>query len=80
MSNYHNERWLIKSVSGFLLTAGGIFFMYYCLTHFGRIRWETYGLISGFGVAIGVFLISSAAVHKVKADLIKKQKLKQQSG
>ena len=80
MSNYHFERWLYKTVLGFLLVAGGIFFMYYSLSHFMRKDWILYGLICSLAVAIGVYILSSAAVNKVKSDIIKKQKLKQQSG
>ena len=80
MSNYHFERWLYKTVLGFLLVAGGIFFMYYSLSHFMRKDWILYGLICSLAIAIGVYILSSAAVNKVKSDIIKKQKLKQQSG
>ena len=78
MSNYHFERWLYKSILGFLLVAGGVFFMYYALTHI-RGNWVLYASICGAGVAIGALLSSSAAVNKVKSDMIKKQKQKQQS-
>ena len=80
MGNHHLERWIYKTVIGFLLVAGGIFFMYYSLSHFMRKDWILYGLISSLAVAIGVYFLSSAAVNKVKSDIIKKQKLKQQSG
>ena len=80
MGNHHLERWIYKTVIGFLLVAGGIFYMYYSLSHFMRKDWILYGLISSLAVAIGVYFLSSAAVNKVKSDIIKKQKLKQQSG
>lgn len=80
MGNYHLERWIYKSVTGFLLIAGGIFFMYYSLTHFGRDNWIMYGLICSSAVSIGAYLLGSGAVNKVKSDMIKKQKIKQQSG
>ena len=79
MSNYHFERWLYKTVFGFFLVAGGIFCMYYFLSHFMRKDWILYGLICSAGIGIGVYLLSSAAVNKVKSDMIKKQKVKQQS-
>jgi hypothetical protein len=80
MGNYHLERWIYKTVIGFLLVAGGIFFMYYSLSHLLRDDWILYGLICSAGIAIGVYLLCSGAVNKVKGDMIKKQKLKQQSG
>lgn len=81
MSNSHYEKWVLKVPIGFLLIAGGIFFMYYSLTlPEVNENWITYGLISAISVAIGAILLSSAAVNKMKSDLIKKQKIKQQSG
>jgi len=80
MSNYHFERWIYKTVFGFLLVAGGIFFMYYSLSHFVRANWVLHSLICSLGISIGVYLLSSGAINKVKSDMIKKQKVKQQSG
>ena len=79
MSNYHLEKWIYKTILGFLLVAGAIFFMYYSLTHEGRNNWLLYGLICSIGCAIGVYFLSSAAVNKVKSDMIRKQKMRQQS-
>ena len=81
MSNAHYEKWFLKLPIGFLLIAGGIFFMYYSLTlPKASENWIFFGLISAISVAIGAILLSSAAVNKMKSDLIKKQKIKQQSG
>ena len=79
MSNYHFEKWLYKTILGFLLVAGSIFFMYYQISHEGRDNWIMFGLICAIGGAIGVYLLSSAAINKVKSDMIKKQKMRQQS-
>ncbi len=81
MSNSHYEKWFIKVPIGFLLVAGGIFFMYYSL-RLPEVKdhWITYGLVSAISVALGALLLSSAAINKMKSDLIKKQKIKQQSG
>lgn len=80
MSSSHYDKWFFKTPAGFLLVAGGIFFMYYSILHLSKDKWIEFGLISAFAVAIGVLLLCSAAIHKMKADLMKKQKLKQQSG
>lgn len=80
MANYHFEKWLFKTILGCLLIAGAIFFMYYALSHFYRDNWVWYGSACTGGVVIGAYLLSSGAVNKVKSDMIKKQKLKQQSG
>ena len=62
------------------MIAGGIFFMYYSIINNEKEKWILYGLICGVGIALGVFLLSTAAVNKVKSDLIKKQKIKELSG
>ena len=80
MSNYHFEKWLYKTILGFLLVTGGIFFMYYALTHFYRDNWILFASVCAGGVGIGTYLLSSGAINKMKSDMIKKQKQKQQSG
>jgi len=80
MSDRHYEKWFFKSIIGFLLTGGGVFFMYYSVTFLeAEEMWVYYALISGLSVAAGVLFLSNAAVHKMKSDLIKKQRLKQQA-
>jgi protein-S-isoprenylcysteine O-methyltransferase Ste14 len=77
MSIYHFEKWLYKTILGFILVAGGVFFMYYSLSHFVRDDWILYGSICSAAVGIGTYLLSSGAINKVKSDIIKKQKAKQ---
>ena len=78
MSNYHLEKYYYKTILGLLLVAGAIFYMYYSLTHESRDNWILYGSICSVGGATGVYLLSSAAINKVKSDIIKKQKMRQQ--
>jgi hypothetical protein len=55
--------------------------MYYSLTlPQAAENWIFFGLVSAIPVGIGAILLSSAAVNKMKSDLMKKQKIKQQSG
>ena len=77
MSNYHFEKWLYKTVIGILLVIGGVFFMYYSLTHFYRDNWVLLASVCSAAVGIGAYLLGSAAVNKVKSDIIRKQKMKQ---
>ena len=80
MSDRHYEKWFFKSLIGILLIGGGIFFMYYTISFLDpEEKWVYYALACGLSIAIGAFLLSSGAVHKMKSDLIKKQKLRQQS-
>jgi hypothetical protein len=81
MSNYHYERWLLKIIMSFLLIAGSLFFMYYSFTFLKfKENWVLFGLITSLSAGIGALLLSSATINKVKSDLIKKQKVRQQSG
>ena len=79
MSNYHLEKWIYKTVLGFLLVSGAIFFMYYQISHHGRENWILFGSICAVSGGIGAYLLSSGAVNKVKSDMIRKQKMKNQS-
>lgn len=82
MANHHYEKWIIKAPVGFLLIGGGVFFMYYSLTQLGgslKETWVYFGLSSAVAISIGVFILCVAFVHKIKSDLIKKTKLKNQS-
>ncbi len=77
MSNSHYERWIVKAPVGLAFIAGGVFFMYYSLTQLEwKGRWIMYGLISSAAISIGVFMLASAFINKMKSDLIKKQKAK----
>ena len=79
MANNHFEKWLLKTPLGFILIAGGVFFIFYSITQLNfREKWVLYGIISSLSIAIGALLLSDAAVHRVKSDLIKKQKNRQQ--
>lgn len=79
MANHHYEKWILKMPIGFLLISGGIYFMYYSLTHLAtKENTEILGLISALSVGVGCLFISSATIHKMKSDLIKKQKARQQ--
>lgn len=55
--------------------------MYYSLTlPEAAENWVIFGLTSGIAIASGALLLSSAAVNKMKSDLIKRQKIRQQTG
>jgi uncharacterized membrane protein HdeD (DUF308 family) len=79
MGNHHYEKWIYKTPLGLLLIAGGIFYMYYSISHLLRDNWILHGIVASVAVAFGAYLLSSAAINKVKADMIKKQKQRQMS-
>jgi bacteriorhodopsin len=80
MGNHHYEKWILKTMIGMLLTAGGVFLMYYAITHSGKIRWVYYGIGCSVIITFGIYMLSTAAINKVKSDMIKRQKQKQQAG
>ena len=80
MSNNHYEKWLLKTPAGVFFIAGGVFFMYYSITQLEwKERWALYGLISAVAVTAGVLLLCSASIHKMKSDLIRKKKARQEA-
>jgi divalent metal cation (Fe/Co/Zn/Cd) transporter len=80
MSNHHYEKWLLKLLVGIVLIGGGVFFLYYSVTHLHtKDRWVLWGLTSAISITIGALLLSSATIHKVKSDLIRKQKMRHQT-
>ena len=81
MSNHHYEKWVLKLLIGIVLIGGGVVFLYFSITHLhAKDRWVLFGLISAITITVGALLLSIATVHKVKSDLIRKQKTRQQSG
>jgi peptidoglycan/LPS O-acetylase OafA/YrhL len=80
MTNRHREKYLIRLLAGLGLISGGILVIIY--TSFLKNRqqeWYIWGAIAIIVVNSGLVLLGSAFVHKVKADLIRKQKQKDQT-
>jgi divalent metal cation (Fe/Co/Zn/Cd) transporter len=75
MANHHREKYIGKLLTGISLITSGIFLSMYIVQnqelHAGWYYWA-------LGVAIilnsGLVVLCNAFVHKIKADLIRKQK------
>jgi uncharacterized membrane protein HdeD (DUF308 family) len=79
MSNTHEEKYITKLLVGFALITGGILLIFY--TAFERSRkddWYFWGIVASLLINAGLYFFGSAFVHKVKSDLIKRQKVKEQ--
>lgn len=79
MSNNHQERYISKLLFGFSLTTGGILVILYAA--FERTRqedWYFWGVVASILINSGFFMLLSAFVHKMKSDLINRQKLREQ--
>jgi high-affinity Fe2+/Pb2+ permease len=75
MSIKHQRKFVINVLIGLLLTAVGISIIFYaCFTKGYGDDWKLWALITAVLVCTGLLFMSSAIVHKVKADFIRKQK------
>jgi cytochrome c biogenesis protein CcdA len=79
MTNRHKEKYLTRMVAGFILVSGGIVVLSYTsLLKEKQEEWYIGVAASIVLVNSGLLFLCSAIVHKVKADLIRKQKQKDQ--
>lgn len=79
MSNTHQEKYITKLLFGFAFVTAGILLIFY--TAFERARqddWYLWGVIASVTINIGLYFLLNAFIHKVKSDLIRRQKLRDQ--
>lgn len=79
MSNDHGEKFISKLLFGFGLVTAAIFLIYFII--FNKIMkndWYYWGIATAILMNAGLYLLVSAAVHKVKNDLIQRQKIREQ--
>jgi uncharacterized membrane protein len=76
----HKKKFIINLLIGFVLITGGLLVISYL--PFLKTQSEEWYLVT-FAIIIlingGLLFLGSALVHKVKADLIRRQKLKDQN-
>lgn len=76
----HKKKFIINLLIGFVLITGGLLVISYI--PFLKAQSEEWYLVT-FSIIIlingGLLFLGSALVHKVKADLIRRQKLKDQN-
>lgn len=77
MNKKHEKKYTINMLLGFILTTIGIFSIsYVAFTNDPKFDWIFWGALSAFLINAGLLFLGSALVHKVKADLIRKQRQK----
>jgi hypothetical protein len=79
MSNAHQEKYITKLLLGFTFVTAGIFIILYAA--FERTRqddWYFWGLVASVIICTGIYLLLSSFIHKMKSDLIKRQKQREQ--
>jgi uncharacterized membrane protein HdeD (DUF308 family) len=63
---------------GFILINAGILLIMYSANKRASDEWLMWGIVSAAIVTSGLGILGNAYVHKVKSDLIRKQKVKEQ--
>lgn len=77
MSNKHEKKFILNTLIGLLFTTASIFLiLYVCFHKTEQQDWIFWAVISAIGINAGFLFIGSAVVHKVKADLIRREKQK----
>jgi uncharacterized membrane protein HdeD (DUF308 family) len=77
MSNKHEKKFLINMLIGFILTTSGISaIIYSAFTDEHKMDWIFWAAISAVAINAGLLFLGSSLIHKVKADLIRRQKQK----
>jgi hypothetical protein len=80
MTNKHEKKFIINMLIGFILTTGGVSSVIYaCFTGEQKMDWIFWASISAVALNAGLLFLGSALIHKVKADLIRRQKQKLKS-
>lgn len=75
MNKKHEKKYTINMLVGFILTTIGIFSInYVAFTNDPKFDWIFWAIVSALVINAGLFFLGSALVHKVKADLIRRQK------
>ena len=79
MSNSHHEKYITKLLVGIACVTAGIFvILYAALEKEQKHDWYFWGILASIGVNAGVIMMGSAFVHKMKSDLIRRQRQKEQ--
>jgi hypothetical protein len=77
MTNKHEKKFIINMLVGFVLTTGGISaIIYSSFTDAHKMDWIFWAAISAVAINAGLLFLGSSLIHKVKADLIRRQKQK----
>jgi len=81
MSNSHEKKFVINILIGLVFTTLGVSsIIYACFTKENQNDWIFWATIPVILINTGLLFIGSAVVHKVKADLIRRQRQKSSRG
>jgi uncharacterized membrane protein HdeD (DUF308 family) len=75
----HEDKFISKLLIGFGAIIGGIMaILYACFERTKQDDWYFWGVVSSLLICFGIYSVLGAFVHKVKSDLIRKQRSLQQ--
>jgi hypothetical protein len=78
MPNKHYQKWFLQMPMGFILIDLGILLIMYSANKRASDEWLLWGIVSAAIITSGLGVLGNAYVHKVKSDLMRKQKTKEQ--
>ena len=75
----HEDKYISKLLVGFgAIIAAVMSIMYACFERTKLDDWYFWGVVASLLFCFGIFSMLNAFVHKVKSDMIRKQKIRQQ--
>ena len=77
MPNKHYQKWLLQMPLGFLLVGAGIIVIMYSANKRASDEWLLWGIVSVTIITAGLGTLGNAYIHKVKSDLMRKQRSKE---
>jgi uncharacterized membrane protein HdeD (DUF308 family) len=79
MSDKHLEKYITKLLLGFsFITCGILSVLYAAFERTHDDDWYFWGIVASLLINTGLYFLLRAFVHKVKSDLIKRQKIREQ--
>jgi hypothetical protein len=82
MTNRHRQKYILRLLVGLGLVSGGILVLIYTSFLDSKERQQEWFIWASAAILLingGLLFLGSSVVHKVKSDLIRKQKQKDQS-
>lgn len=77
MSKPHKKKYLVNLVMGFATVSAGIFVLTYAGFQKSSVTdWYFWAVIGSAVICAGLYFLLNAVVHRIKADLIRRQKSK----
>jgi hypothetical protein len=76
MPNKHYQKWLLQMPIGFLLISAGVLVLMYAANKRASDEWLIWGIVSLTILNAGLGILGNALIHKVKSDLMRRQRTK----